>query len=188
MGKYLLLLSFLFLTLMCTAQKYTVQELIKLYEHDNNFFDTYVVQKGYFFSGNSKDKIKYDYKDRPVFNSISVNYYNNKFDTSKLDRNIFWVFISDTTYLEVKKELFDLGYNVYDEVSTENGSDNYHHFLYRNSKSNLKNYIVELIVGKRAIFKIPMYYVNISESLTKKLFFCPVGLPMYSEDSVLTRK
>lgn len=163
MRKYLLVLSLLLSSFLSSAQKFTVEELIKLYQSDNNFFDTYVLQKGYYFSSNTKDNIKYTYKDNSIFNSISIVYHKDQIDTSNFDRNIFWIFVSDTTYLSFKKELSDLGFKMYYDTSTQNDFDSYHHFIYRNLDMKKKP-TIELIVGKRAIYKVPIYYVNLSDS------------------------
>ncbi|MEO9257384.1 MAG: hypothetical protein ABI207_03320 [Crocinitomicaceae bacterium] len=165
MRKYLVVLGLLLSSFVSCAQKFTVEELIKLYQSDNDFFDTYVLQRGYRFSSNTKENIEYKYKDNSLFNSISITYHKDQIDTTNFDRNIFWIFDSDTTYLSFKKELSDLGFKMYYNTSTQDDFDSYHHFLYGNPDLNVKKKLtIELIVGKRAIYKVPIYYVNLSSN------------------------
>lgn len=157
---FIFCLSFLSSNLL--AQKFSLLELVKLYDSNNDYFDTYVLQKGYNFSSSKQNKISYSYSDKSLFNSINVIYTKDQSDTSKIYRGILWIFVSDTTYLSFKKDLSDLGYLMYNENYSGDESNSYHHFFYTNRDQHKKKiYNVELIVGKRSIYKTPIYYVNI---------------------------
>lgn len=149
------------------AQKFTVSELIELYENDNDFFDTYVISKGYKFSRSTDGNLYYGVFDvngnEEMFNSVSVHYIKNKYDsTQKPERSIAWSFKSDSIYLSVKKDLIAKGFSVYYDYSGKDDYADKHHFLFENNtKDQRKKYQIELVTAKPKIYKVPIYYLLI---------------------------
>src|SRR5258708_33758808 len=92
------------------AQKFTVTQLLSLYDLDKNKFDTYVVGKGYsFYKTEETEHYKrpiytYEQKDELTSNYISFFYYN---DSLKL---LQYNTTNKDYYLAIKKQLDSLSF------------------------------------------------------------------------------
>lgn len=155
---------FLFFCITSYAQRFTLDELKQLCLRDNDFFDTYVLSKGYHFSFSAKNNLHYSYKDDKFFNEINLLYSKSQKDTSKMERVISWIFKSDTTYLAFKRELSINGYLSYYDYADSNEEGDAHHFFYSNREyDSSREYHIELVTLKPKIYKIPVYYVHFNK-------------------------
>jgi hypothetical protein len=141
----------------CNAQKFTLNELINLLEKDNNFFDSYAIQKGYKFSSAKGKELRYDFEIGILYNSINILLQRNSTDTT-LQKTISWIFKSEGNYLNIKNELSEK-LTFFDSGTGENASSTYQYFIYRN-----KYYEVDLYNEKKSFYKTPIYYVDVKRA------------------------
>jgi hypothetical protein len=157
MKTFLILLLVVTIQSHAVSQKFTVSELVTLYNNDNSFFDTFVLQKGYNFSDANKNVIFYVYKnDQWNFNSINIVYRKEPLDTLKQERCISWTFTSDTSYLRLKNELANNGYKLFDEYTNKDDYSSTNTFMYENGE-----YKMQVVPQKLSIYKKVVYNVLI---------------------------
>jgi len=117
----------------CFGQKFSVDELIRLYENNNNYFDTYVVEKGFNFYKHKNNLTVYSYKnDTTINNSISFGFPPDEVDSVNKSRFISWVFTSDSTYVALKKDILDRGFESYS--TDKDQDDNKRQFSFKRGK------------------------------------------------------
>lgn len=138
------------------SQSFSIDELISLYENDNNYFDTYALKKGYVFITSPEDRkyeIEYTSDIKSPFENLITIVYFKAGDT--VERGIVWTFKSVTAYLNLKADLNKEGYKLDGENSS--GADGSgHQFAFKNEK-----YKVNLITYKSNLYSWPMYSIMI---------------------------
>jgi len=153
MKLFALIVLSLLSTSTCFSQKFSVSELINLYENDNNFFDTYVIRKGFVFKDVEQNTVTYGLKDDLSTNNMIC--YNYSPDSNgKRDRSIVWVFTSENTYLDFKESLKVAGFEVYpsENLITQNGRS----FDYTNHK-----YIITIESSHINSSLNPLYFIYV---------------------------
>lgn len=134
--KTILIILFAFASSFQTlnAQSFTLNELFKLHDSNDDFFDTYVIKKGYTYYtshqlNDSIQEIVYSISTkRPIDNSIRILY---AFEGINKIRYITWEFRSDSDYIVLKKELLDNNLALVKDNYKTNGE---HSLCYQNSK------------------------------------------------------
>ncbi len=121
MRKVLLILVCHLFSYAVFSQSFSISELVKISNYNDDDFDTYVTKKGYIFFDESDEEIA----GRTTYTFL-VNgykkYYITKYKPKK--QNYYWVNFqtpSSATYLRLKEELKNNGYKISDKGSI-NGS------------------------------------------------------------------
>ncbi len=110
MKKLALIASILIHTYNCSAQKFTLTELLKITSMNSEQFDTYVTSRGYYYSKVNETGAKiYKLYERKISGEYSLEFLASSSDE-------YNSFISFTThfqkdYLEIKKKLKVAGFN-----------------------------------------------------------------------------
>jgi hypothetical protein len=117
------------------SQKFTLTELISLYENNNSFFDTFVTDKGYSFQ--SRDENDLRYSKGVEFNSIGISFTLIKDGQRVPGRGIIWIFHSDADYINFKHELSDKNFVLYHDFSKNREGGSAQYFLYTDNQYNI---------------------------------------------------
>ena len=135
------------------SQSFSVSDLTTLYEHDDNFFDSYVLKRGYAFKEFKQNTASYALKnDLSANNMICYNYSSDASSIEKRSRNIVWIFASDATYLNFKDSLITAGFEAY--PSEKDDSPKGRKFTYTNH-----TYIITIESHRFNNSLNPMYFV-----------------------------
>jgi hypothetical protein len=120
------------------SQSFSLNELIKLANSSDDYFDTYVTKKGYTFN---------EIKDREYSKSIGytflVNGYSEFFVSKILWKTRSFGFVTFQTdnisnYLKIKEDLINFGYKLSEKGTTEG----FPYFEYKKGNTNVTLHLI----------------------------------------------
>ena len=156
--KSLFLFIAVLISLNSFSQKFSITELISLYENNNSFFDTYVTDKGYsFYSRNETELL---YVKGIEFNSIAISFTLIKNNQSVPGRGIVWIFHSDANYIGFKHELADKNFSLYHDFAKNKEGGSAQYFLYTDNQYNIILSVSKLQGYDGTVYEVILKKVN----------------------------
>ena len=117
--KTAFLLALLMISSLCSAQMFSINELLKLAEEDNDDFRNAVIENGYTYEKNVGNGLSQNYEystpsGNSVISLVLPSFYSDI-------RMLTWSFKIESAYQDLKSQLENSGYSLVDSEKRNNG-------------------------------------------------------------------